>query len=330
MTTFALFAALGTASVFLAAVVLGVWWFDRYDREPLPLVAAVFGWGVFAVPALVVSGSSVMLASMGGSPLGEGLASVAFYGPAVEELCKGLGILLVVRFSRHFDNPTDGLVYGTAVGLGFATTENLLAGFSTASAFGGGAWLDSVVARTFLTAGIHAVCSAVLGAGFGFAVLTGRLVRRWLWIFGAMLAAIAIHGGWNWFVVRFPLGTSGVEPWMLIVPLYVAFMLVLSVLLLAEQKILIRQLADEVSLGTVPEWAVDVIPYYRRRVRSDWWPVRRERTVISRLLTRLAFRKHAIACAGLGPKSIEGLEVVQLRKQARDMLSPPADMSDLD
>lgn len=321
---------LAVASLFLLSVVLVVWWFDRYDREPLPLVAGVFLWGAVVVPGLLVMTADAAAAALGGPPFGDGMAAVTVFGPFVEEAFKGLGILLVVLFSSHFDNPTDGLVYGTAVGLGFATTENLVVGFSTVSAFGDGAWMDTVVSRTLLTAGVHAVASAVLGAGFGFAVLCGKIWERWLWVFGGMVSAIALHGAWNWFVVSFPVGVSGVEPWMLIVPLYVVFAGFLAALLGAEHRILIRQLTEEVELGVVPEWTVKIIPYYRRRIRSDWWPRRQERTIITRLLTKIAFRKHAIANGGTGPESLEGLEVVRLREQIRAMLQPvePTDTFD--
>ena len=41
-----------------------------------------------------------------------------------------VGVLLVVAFSSKFDNPTDGVVYGTAAGLGFAVTENVIYGIA--------------------------------------------------------------------------------------------------------------------------------------------------------------------------------------------------------
>ena len=47
--------------------------------------------------------------------------------PLVEEVAKGLGVLLIYAFSRaHFDGPVDGLVYAATVAAGFAFTENIL------------------------------------------------------------------------------------------------------------------------------------------------------------------------------------------------------------
>ena len=46
--------------------------------------------------------------------------------PIVEEVAKGLGLLLIfVTARRAFDGPVDGVVYGALIGAGFAFTENI-------------------------------------------------------------------------------------------------------------------------------------------------------------------------------------------------------------
>jgi RsiW-degrading membrane proteinase PrsW (M82 family) len=69
----------------------------------------------------------------------------------VEELAKGLGIVLIFLFARkHFDGPVDGIVYAAWVAGGFAFTENIL--------YFGGELLDSssplAVAQVFLIRGL--------------------------------------------------------------------------------------------------------------------------------------------------------------------------------
>ncbi len=109
--------------------------------------------------------------------------------------------------------------------------------------------------------------------------------------------------------------------WFVAVPvLYALVFLGLVGFLRSEQRILGVELAEEVELDVVPAWVVEVIPYYRRRVRSDWWPSRRERTVLARLLTRLAFRKHAVRRLPDEESQLAGLEVVRLRQQIRAKL----------
>ena len=99
--------------------------------------------------------------------------------------------------------------------------------------------------------------------------------------------------------------------------------MILGVCLESERRIITDQLRDEVELGVLPDWVVEVIPSYRRRIRSDWWLDRRERAVISRLLTRLAFTKHSVSRLPVERSRLAGLEVVWLRERARRILGAP-------
>ena len=316
----ALCAALGLSTVLLVAVVAAVWWFDRYDREPLHLVAGVFLWGGFAAPVIAVVGASIVGASL---DLEAGHL-VGWVGPLIEEFAKAVGIVLVVLLSREFDNPTDGVVYGTAAGLGFAATENLI--YTVAGA--GGSVLEGtltlVLLRTAMSAGIHAVSSATLGGCLGFAYLSRRRFPRIAWSILGLACATVIHSGWNLMLLRLQGSGESIQlaRWFVAIPvLYVLYLVALFVFLRSEQRILGQELAEEVELDVFPPWVLDVIPYYRRRIRSDWWPSLRERTVLARLLTRLAFRKHAVKRLPEGESVLAGLEVVQLRQRIRAMLA---------
>lgn len=309
----ALLFALLVATALLAVVVIAVWWIDRYDREPWPLVLAVFLWGMIVAPAFMIAVGGVI------SGIDLGIPVHFVMAPLTEEMIKGLGILLIVLFSQHFDNPTDGLVYGTAVGIGFAVTENALYGIWSASALNQDQALSLIFGRTLFTSGIHALSSAALGAGLGFGRTSGTRLRAIAWGVLGLLVAVALHGGWNIALSYIPVASGWVFPSLILGPLYVVFVLSFGLMLWGEHRILIRQLSEEVGLGVLPAWAGRVIPYYRRRVRGDWWPSRQERIVISRLLTRLAFRKHALAARG-DSANIEGLEVVRLRAQIQGIL----------
>src|SRR4028119_1669659 len=84
-----------------------VWWLDRYEKEPLPLLVVAFLWG--AVPAIILA---LVLEIGAGIPLSriilteESLqfAEVSFVGPIVEETVKAI-ILVVLFFAykREFD-----------------------------------------------------------------------------------------------------------------------------------------------------------------------------------------------------------------------------------
>ncbi|MFV2071272.1 MAG: PrsW family intramembrane metalloprotease [Thermoanaerobaculales bacterium] len=326
---FGLLIALGLSSIVLMLVVTLLWWLDRYDREPIHLVVEVFLWGATAAPAIsifMLSSFYERLASGGqGSVLTMVLASLA--GPTIEELAKGAGILLVVLLTREFDNPTDGMVYGTAVGLGFAVTETVLYGIAASAANPNQPTVTLIViaGRTVMTAGIHALSSATLGGFLGYAQLRRRSAAWLLLSLVGLGAAVALHTSWNLALLFVgPVAETG-HPriWLVVVPgLYVIYLLVFAAFLRLEHHILKRELEEEVALGLTPTWVADVIPYYRRRIRGDWWPSRPERTVISRLLTRLAFRKHTLRNRSANVDAVASLEVVWLRKRVREILGP--------
>ncbi len=308
------------AAVLLVIVVVLVWWIDRYDREPWPIVLLVFLWGMVVAPGLVIAVGGLIQGM--GSGFGFSLPVAVGVAPLIEELAKGGGILLVVVFSQHFDNPTDGLVYGTAVGLGFAVTENLLYGLWSAPELGQAQALAVVFGRTLFTAGVHALASSIVGAGLGFGRMSGRRLSAFGWALLGLAVAVILHGGWNAAVVAMPSEAGWVFPAMILAPMYLIFGVSFGLMLWGEHRILVSQLSEEVALGVLPDWAGRVIPYYRRRVRADWWPSRQERIVISRLLTRLAFRKHALQARG-DSANIEGLEIVRLRAKIQGILGKP-------
>ena len=323
-----LLAALAVSVVILLIVVALVWWVDRYDREPLHLVAMVFLWGAAAAPLISVTlfGLIDRLLKSHEETITVTLISVGLVTPMVEELSKALAIVLVVVLSSKFDNPTDGVVYGTAVGLGFAVSENVVYGISAGvQHYTVSGILILIGGRTLMSAGVHAISSATFGGFLGHAAMSGRLFSRIRWAMAGLTAAIVLHGSWNLSLVWFgPVGETGAPRlWLAALPiLYLFYILALGLVLHSEHRILKKQLGDEVELGTIPSWLLEVIPYYRRRIRTNWWPSRSERTVIARLLTRVAFRKHAIQNLPPGSAAIASLEVVKLRQRLREIFDP--------
>jgi len=330
LEVFAGLTSLAVSSILLVGVLAAVWWFDRYDREPLHLVIIVFLWGAVAAPPLAISVEALVEAVTGlvGGGHVAGLVGTVGLGPAVEELLKAVGVLSVVAMSRQFDNPTDGIVYGTAVGLGFALTENVLYGLSGMLGGMGGGVVQLVIGRTLFSAGVHALSSAAFGGLLGVAYLSRSWRCRVLWLLLGGLAAVALHTAWNALVVWLSIDgpSSAALPWLALVPaLYALYVALFALLLAWERRVLRSELGEEVALGVLPGWVVDVMPHYWQRVGGRWWPSRAERTVIARLLTRLAFRKYALRRLPPDESALAGLEVVGLRHQIRAIFEPPQD-----
>src|SRR4030042_5572717 len=98
---------------------LVIWWLDRYEKEPWGLLMATFIWG--AAPAIILS---LMAEFILGIPFytlldqaAAQLISGSLVAPVVEEVLKGVAIVLVFLLFRHeFDGILDGIVYGALGG----------------------------------------------------------------------------------------------------------------------------------------------------------------------------------------------------------------------
>src|SRR5947209_19098359 len=94
---------------------------DRNDKGPWRLVLVAAAWGAIVATSLVVWGETIWEQSAQHALVrGPGIdTSLAFMAGILEELAKGLAVLLLFLDMRNeFDGLLDGLVYGPAVGLG--------------------------------------------------------------------------------------------------------------------------------------------------------------------------------------------------------------------
>jgi hypothetical protein len=103
-------------------------WIDRFEKEPLWMLAAAFLWGAtgsvfFAF--ILNTGFAIATADVLG--VHTDMATAVISAPLVEELAKGLALVIFFLWKRdEFDNVLDGIIYAAMAGLGFAMTENVL------------------------------------------------------------------------------------------------------------------------------------------------------------------------------------------------------------
>jgi RsiW-degrading membrane proteinase PrsW (M82 family) len=195
-------------SVLAAAIAPGIallayfYWKDRYDAEPLSMVVKLFLSGMLIVlPAMIVQRGLMLW--LGDSPLTFSFVISA----GVEELLKFFVLYHIIFNHTEFDEPYDGIVYATAVSLGFATLENVLYAFLQPTTFG------TLMVRALLPVSGHALFGVFMGYSLGRAKFsTGTKVRYHLWM--AMLLPLVWHGlfdfmmltvpsGWIWVAVPF-------------------------------------------------------------------------------------------------------------------------------
>jgi RsiW-degrading membrane proteinase PrsW (M82 family) len=184
------------ALVPLPALLAGILALDRLEPEPPDALVAAFGWGagVAVLVALVVNtaGAELVWTPLLGAEAGM-LATVAVGAPIAEELAKGAVLLGLLWFRRHeLNGPTDGIIYGSMVGLGFATVENI-----SYYAFA----QPDALAATFVLRGVvspllHPLCTSLIGVGVAAAALRPR-GRRVGPVVAGFAGAIALHAVWN-------------------------------------------------------------------------------------------------------------------------------------
>lgn len=174
---------IAAASVIPSLVLM--WLFYRSDLFPEPpsILWKTFALGLLAIlPAAAVEGLLGSVTAGLTNPAGA-LFDAFIVAALVEETLK----LLVLRgysFRKvHFNEPMDGIQYGVASALGFATLENILY-----VADGG---LGVAVMRGLLSVPGHASWGALLGFYAGRGVLEGRPLRGSL---AGLGAAVLFHG----------------------------------------------------------------------------------------------------------------------------------------
>jgi protease PrsW len=168
--------------------------FDRARPEPIWLVVATFALGgLSVVPAGLAEMAcaaatpwldpSVM--TLGGQAWALPIAIVVFtlvVGVA-EEGSKFLGAWSLARHRREFDEPIDGIIYGSAAALGFAAVENI-------KYFAVGRMSGVVIAvRAFVTVPSHLFFGAIWGYALG-----RQLVSRRVSVLAFLGLAALAHG----------------------------------------------------------------------------------------------------------------------------------------
>ncbi|PZR52171.1 PrsW family intramembrane metalloprotease [Xylanimonas oleitrophica] len=182
----------------LPLLLAGVLALDRLEPEPPDALVLAFLWGA-GISVLVAMFVNTLTMTLVTEPLfgpeGGRFVSATFGAPVVEETLKGAVLFGMLWFRRHeINGPTDGIIYASMVGLGFATVENVSYYAATAQT---GELSTTFVLRGVLTPLLHPLCTSLTGIGIAAAAQrrpgAGRLGPPLLGLLGAM----TLHGLWN-------------------------------------------------------------------------------------------------------------------------------------
>lgn len=197
---------------FLPPIIFVIWFrnAERHEREPWRQVFRAFAWGAFIGVIVAIILSTILATALLGAGgfflqhvhvgLVEALDAQLNLGllillvvvaPVAEEFAKGLGVF---RVAASINEVEDGLVYGTAAGLGFAATENVAYGALAFATAGLEASLVLIGIRSFSSALLHASATGT----FGYGVAASKLMPGKT-LLPFYLLAVLMHGIYNFF-----------------------------------------------------------------------------------------------------------------------------------
>ncbi len=273
---------------------------DRFEPEPLPMLAWAFFWGASgaAFIALIVnSAGQAIVGSNFGSDVGE-LYGSSISAPVVEESAKAAILFGIYRWRRaEFDGILDGIVYAAMVGLGFAMTENVLY-YGSAASEGGVPLAATFFLRGVMAPFVHPVFTAMTGIGLGIAAISTKRSVRFVAPAAGLLAAMVLHSLWNTAAT-----VSGGAPFLgvyalIMVPIFCGLVVVVVFQLRREGRSVARWLSPEVASGVLTAEDVATLSSLRERRRAVRGARRaggrraaRERRTFHAMATTLAFRR---------------------------------------
>lgn len=175
---------------------------DQIEKEPPGLLASIFVLGMLStIPAgfLELIGSNILGAllpeSLSASPSGMRIFNLLFYFIVVggsEEFVKYCAMRIPSWRSPAFNYVFDGVVYGAAAALGFATLENIMYVLDTG--------LVTAGVRAWTAIPLHCIAGIFMGHYYGIAksaerrgdrARRNRLLRR------SILIPMLIHGAYD-------------------------------------------------------------------------------------------------------------------------------------
>ena len=161
---------------------------DQYDTEPIRTVMKAFILGlVITFPIMFVQ---YVLET-------EHIFSTVFFRSLLsfallEEFFKWFILYFFIFHLIEFDEPYDGIVYGVAVSLGFATLENVL--FLAVNG------LETAFGRALFPVSSHALFGVIMGFYLGKAKFSSAVKRKKLLVF-SLLIPVGLHGLYDFILM---------------------------------------------------------------------------------------------------------------------------------
>jgi len=289
-------------------------WIDRFEKEPIWMLAGAFLWGatvaVFFSLIFNTINSSIVGSTLGGSA-GQVFGPV-FSAPLVEESAKGLALLILFFWKKdEFDDVIDGIVYAAMVGLGFAMGENILYYGRELLAGGIVGSLSLFVLRGMLAPFSHPLFTSMTGIGLGLARQSNR---GWVKIVAPVLGflgAMFLHFLWNLS------GTIGGNAgffgtyFLFMVPTFIGLLVFVGFALRREGRIVRTYLTPELQSGLLTREDYELLGSVRGRLVTSFRSLQggianwHARSRFGQAATELAFLRERVARGITSPRDPE-------------------------
>jgi RsiW-degrading membrane proteinase PrsW (M82 family) len=242
-----------TATIPVPLYIVLVLWIDRYEAEPLWMIATAFFWGALVATffAFLVNTTSQGIAGAltRNAEAGSAFAAV-ISAPISEEIGKAV-ILFIFFFwkKEEFDGVVDGIVYASMAALGFAMTENILYYGKAAAEGGTGALTLTFIIRGFFAPFSHPLFTSLTGIGLGLARQSTNIAVKALTPVVGLLMAIFMHSIWNGSAV-FGGGAVFILTYVIVmVPAFIIILVVISLALRREGQVVREFLVIDLERG---------------------------------------------------------------------------------
>ncbi|MEW9049805.1 MAG: glutamic-type intramembrane protease PrsW [Neobacillus sp.] len=159
---------------------------DEYDAEPISVVMKTFLYGALLVFPIMFIQHVLHTENIIKSDFVDAFLSSSL----LEEFFKWFILFYVIYQHANFDEPFDGIVYGVAVSLGFASVENIL--YLLANG------IEYAMARALLPVSSHALFGVIMGFYIGKAKFTENKRK---WIVFSLFLPFALHGSYDFILI---------------------------------------------------------------------------------------------------------------------------------
>ena len=315
-------------------------WIDRYESEPLWMLATAFFWGaaiaVFFAFILNTANEVIVASATNNSRIGANFGAV-ISAPIVEESAKAL-ILFVLFFWKRdeFDGIIDGIIYAGMVGLGFAMTENI-AYYGRAVQGGVGSLTFIFVLRGMVAPFSHPLFTSMTGIGLGWSRQSDNgFIKVTMPALGFMLAII-MHATWNGSAT-YGGGAGFIAAYILILgPAFIITLMTIFFSLRREGRIVRQFLYADCERGLLEPKEYEKLCTIRGRMGMSWtvlttrgFSMWRARMRCNQVASELAFHRSRVT-RGLGrnpqtaqAREDEYLQMLQaLQQQLGSVPRPP-------